>query len=113
MEELEDEIDEARVKQIMAQINYVEPPRADETGIGRLVAYYVSEKPLAIAELRDFLAKDVPQYMVPQYVVRLEKLPLTPNGKTDRKALPVPTHEHMQLSHDFARPQTETEKALP
>jgi len=112
MEELEDEIDEARVKQIMAQINYVEPPRADETGIGRLVAYYVSEKPLAIAELRDFLAKDVPQYMVPQYVVRLEKLPLTPNGKTDRKALPVPTHEHMQLSHDFARPQTETEKAL-
>jgi thioesterase domain-containing protein/acyl carrier protein len=112
MEELEDEIDEARVKEIMAQIGYAEPPETEETGIDRLVAYYVSEKPLTVAEVRDHLAKELPNYMIPPYVVRLEKLPLTPNAKIDRKALPTPTYEHMQPAHDFVPPQTETEKAL-
>src|SRR5579872_3961212 len=111
IEELDDEIDEARVKKLMAKIGYTEPPN-QETDIDRLVAYYVSEKPLTVAEVRAHLAKELPDYMVPPYVVRLEKLPLTPNGKIDRKALPVPTYEHMQPAEDFVRPRTETEKAL-
>ena len=112
MKELEDEIDSARVKEIMGRIVDTEQPPADETGIDRLVAYYVSEKPLTVAEVRAHLAKELPNYMVPPYVVRLEKVPLTPNGKIDRKALPIPSHEHIQPAHDFVRPQTETEKAL-
>lgn len=112
MEELEDEIDEAHVKELMAQIGYTEPPPADETSMDRLVAYYVSENPLKVAEVRAHLAKELPDYMVPPYVVWLEKLPLTSNGKIDRKALPMPTYEHMQPANDFVRPQTETEKAL-
>lgn len=111
MEELDDEIDEAHVKQLMAKIGYNEPS-AEETGIDRLVAYYVSEKPLTVAEVRAHLGKSLPDYMVPPYIVRLETLPLTPNGKIDRKALPVPTYEHMQPEQDFVRPSTETEKAL-
>jgi len=112
MEELEDEIDEARVKKLMAQIGYTEPPPADEAGIERLVAYYVSEKPLKVAEVRAHLAKELPDYMVPSYIMWLEKLPLTPNGKIDRKALPVPTYKDMQPADDFVRPQSGTEKAL-
>jgi amino acid adenylation domain-containing protein len=84
----------------------------DGTGTDRLVAYYVSEKPLTVAEVRAHVAKELPNYMVPPYVVWLEKLPLTPNGKTDRQALPIPTYEHTQPAHDFVRPRTETEKAL-
>jgi amino acid adenylation domain-containing protein len=83
-----------------------------ETEMDRLVAYYVSEKPLTVAEVRDHLAKELPVYMVPPYVVWLQNLPLTPNGKIDRKALPVPGHEHMQPAGDFVAPRTETEKAL-
>jgi len=85
----------------------------DETGIDRLAAYYVSEKPLAVAEVREHLAKELPDYMVPTYVIWLEKLPLTTNGKIDRKALPKPAQENAQQpAGDFVRPQTETEKAL-
>jgi amino acid adenylation domain-containing protein len=112
MKELEDEIDQGSFNDLMAQIGYTEVPPADETVIDRLVAYYVSEKPLTVAEVRAFLAKELPDYMVPPYVVRLEKLPLTPNGKIDRKALPIPTYECMQPPNGFVRPQTETEKAL-
>lgn len=112
MEELEDAIDEARVKELMTKIGYTEPPPAEEPGTDRLAAYYTSERPLTIAEVRAYLAEELPEYMIPQYIVRLEQLPLTPNGKVNRKKLPTPTHEHMLARHDFARPQTEIEKAL-
>ncbi|UCH97365.1 MAG: hypothetical protein JSV88_11080, partial [Candidatus Aminicenantes bacterium] len=42
------------------------------------------------AELREFLSKDLPDYMVPAYFIQLEKIPLTSTGKIDRNALPGP-----------------------
>jgi amino acid adenylation domain-containing protein len=85
---------------------------AHETETDRLVAYYVSEKSLTVAEVRAHLAKELPDYMVPPYVVWLDELPLTANGKVDRKGLPAPGREHMQPVRAFVPPQTETEKAL-
>jgi amino acid adenylation domain-containing protein len=93
-------------------IGHAEPPPATGAEIDRLVAYYVSETPSTVTEVRAYLAHALPEYMVPPYVVWLEKMPLTPNGKIDRKALPAPTYEHMQPAPGFVRPQTETEKAL-
>jgi amino acid adenylation domain-containing protein len=112
MAELDDEIDEARVKDIMAEIGYTEPPQADESDMNRLVAYYVSDKSPTVAELRAHLAQELPDYMLPPHFIRLDSMPLTSNGKVDRKALPPPTSENLQLAHDFVRPSTETEKAL-
>ena len=83
-----------------------------QTGTDQLVAYYVSEKPLTVAKVRAHLGEALPDYMVPTYVVWLEKLPLTPNGKVDRKALPIPTHEHVQPVHDFTKPRSEAEQEL-
>jgi acyl carrier protein len=55
-----------------------------------LSAYFVSENKLETHELRDYLAGELPHYMVPAYFVQIDKLPLTPNGKIDRKRLPEP-----------------------
>ncbi|WP_257453432.1 non-ribosomal peptide synthetase/type I polyketide synthase [Archangium lipolyticum] len=41
-------------------------------------------------ELRAHLGKFLPDYMVPQYFVAMERVPLTANGKLDRAALPSP-----------------------
>ncbi len=84
----------------------------DETVAARLVAYYVSDRPLTVADVRAHLAEELPDYMVPSYVVRLENLPLTSNAKIDRKALPIPTNECMESANGFVSPQSETEKAL-
>jgi amino acid adenylation domain-containing protein len=44
----------------------------------------------AVAELRDFLSKELPDHMLPAKFVRLDYLPLGPSGKVDRSALPTP-----------------------
>src|SRR3989454_315416 len=112
MAELDDELDERRVQQIMAQIGYTEPPQPSETHINRLAAYYVSEKALTVAELRAHLAQWLPDYMLPAYFIRLDGLPLTSNGKIDRQVLPTFFDANIQPAHDFVGPRTATEKAL-
>ncbi|QDL09671.1 non-ribosomal peptide synthetase [Brasilonema octagenarum UFV-E1] len=66
--------------------------------------------PGLLAEWRDFLAKNLPEYMIPNHFTVLEKLPLTPNGKVDRKALPAPNTA--VSSTDIELPVTSTEKLL-
>jgi aspartate racemase len=58
----------------------------------RLVAYYVSGKngSAGPAEVKDFLARQLPAFMVPAFFVSLHSFPLSPNGKVDRAALPDP-----------------------
>jgi amino acid adenylation domain-containing protein len=59
-----------------------------EQATQRLVAYFVSsDTGLNEAQLREFLAAKLPEFMIPAFFVRVESLPLTPNGKVDRSAL--------------------------
>jgi acyl carrier protein len=112
MEELDDEIDEASVKRMMAEIGYVEPDTKERAGVDRLVAYYISSKALTPSELRAHLALSLPEYMLPSVFVRLEQMPLTANGKVDRRALPKPSFENLQPTQSFVGPRNETEQAL-
>jgi amino acid adenylation domain-containing protein/non-ribosomal peptide synthase protein (TIGR01720 family) len=65
-------------------------PGAD--GTPALVAYLTcrAEVAPAAADLRAFLSRSLPGYMVPARFVALPALPLTPSGKLDRRALPAP-----------------------
>jgi amino acid adenylation domain-containing protein len=62
----------------------------DDSGDKQLCAYIVCEETPNTTELKEFLAKKLPDYMIPSYMVTLDKIPLTPNGKVDKKALPGP-----------------------
>lgn len=63
--------------------------RPDRVGQNRLLAYAVHRPGRAATarELLDFLARQLPEYMLPTTVTLLERWPLTTNGKLDRRAL--------------------------
>ncbi|MDM8557190.1 non-ribosomal peptide synthase/polyketide synthase [Candidatus Parabeggiatoa sp. HSG14] len=68
------------------------------------------ESSLLFSELRTWLSKSLPEYMIPAHFTELEKLPLMPNGKIDRRALPSP--DLTALSKGYEAPRTETERCL-
>jgi amino acid adenylation domain-containing protein/non-ribosomal peptide synthase protein (TIGR01720 family) len=59
----------------------------------QLVGYVVPSAPGAVVceQLRARLRHELPEFMLPAYIVALDALPLSPSGKLDRKALPEPT----------------------
>nr|WP_244123661.1 non-ribosomal peptide synthetase [Burkholderia gladioli] len=78
----------------------------------RLVAYVVAEHDeQLIGAIRDHLAAQLPDYMVPTAFVRLDALPLSPNGKLDRRALPAPDSSAL-ARQVYEAPQGEIECAL-
>ncbi|HJT95680.1 MAG TPA: amino acid adenylation domain-containing protein, partial [Mycobacterium sp.] len=83
----------------------------DPLGERQLIAYLVGDD-TAEATIPTQLRADLPDFMVPSVVIFLERLPLTPNGKIDRKALPTPGTEHLDLDNAYIAPRTPTEGLL-
>jgi amino acid adenylation domain-containing protein len=65
----------------------------DDGPLGKRLVGYLTLAPgrtAAVAELRDFLRRSLPEHMVPAALVTLDALPLTSNGRVDQRALPSP-----------------------
>jgi amino acid adenylation domain-containing protein len=80
----------------------------------QLIAYVVPKASMAPTEreLRSFLKRTLPAYMLPAAFVVLDRLPLTVNGKVDQKALPPPNLTVMGETSLSVAPTTSLEAAL-
>jgi amino acid adenylation domain-containing protein len=56
------------------------------------------------AQLRQFLAERVPDYMIPAFFILLESLPINSSGKLDRAALPVPSNQSARAAVAYRAP---------
>jgi len=86
----------------------------DHTRGKQLVAYvspFPSHPVPDSSELRSYLQKTLPEYMVPAAFVPLDKLPLTPNGKIDRKVLKQ-REVAFSSTIEYVAPRTPAEEVL-
>lgn len=89
------------------------------SGAPFIVTYYVTDEaiaadsgePIAVtpADLRRHLRDHLPAYMVPAFVVRLDRIELGPSGKANLQSLPDPRDAATHEAPDYA---TDTERKL-
>ena len=77
----------------------------------KLYAFYTANNDISLNDLKSFLLKKLPAYMIPYKFIKVDSFPYTPNGKLDRKALRIPDNLNSKVS-EFIKPSTETEKKL-
>jgi amino acid adenylation domain-containing protein len=77
-----------------------------------LVAFVQAHKSINEKELREYLAENLPHYMVPGRIIELKEFPLSRNGKVDKKAL---LEDHLELharEEALIMPENAVEEAL-
>lgn len=87
---------------------------ANDAGEPQLVAYVVpSDEAADLSEdvLRRALRRQLPGYMIPTRIERVDCVPRTPSGKLDRRALPAPSWSRPERTA-YVAPRTPLEQYL-
>lgn len=77
-----------------------------------LVAYCIlkqNNRTPSYTHMRKYLQHHLPDYMIPNNFVQIDKFPLTANGKLDHRALPLPSFSG---NHHYLAPKTVLEKKI-
>lgn len=105
---------ESRLRAHPGVADAVVAAREEPAGSSRLVAYVVARDDSApsIGELREFLARDLPGYMLPTACVPLPGLPRNRAGKLDRRALPSPQPAAPPPGRRYLAPRGDLERKI-
>ncbi|MDX2380013.1 MAG: condensation domain-containing protein, partial [Acidimicrobiia bacterium] len=107
LEELDDEIDEAEVLRLLAEVGYEPKDR------GVLTAWYqsIDGSPVDPDAVRRHLRDRLPGHAIPIAFVRVDEIPLAASAKADPSLLPAPTRFD-RSGGDRVEPSTTTESRL-
>ncbi|MBI5804541.1 amino acid adenylation domain-containing protein, partial [candidate division TA06 bacterium] len=83
----------------------------DEAGEKYLCAYICADQELTAVEMRKHLSDALPDHMIPQAYVQLDRLPLTAHGKLDRESLKK-SSDRIRSGIEFQEPSTAAEKDI-
>ncbi|MCR5492004.1 MAG: amino acid adenylation domain-containing protein [Bacilli bacterium] len=84
--------------------------RDEKVGDLYLAAYITSSKKIDVDDLKEFIRKQKPPYMVPPYIMQLDAIPLNQNQKVNKRALPKPAYEASK--QEMVAPETPLEKEI-
>lgn len=83
----------------------------DEKNNKNLCAYFVSDRNLSVKELREHLIKELPDYMIPRYFIKLDKIPVNLSGKLNKDALPSPS-SRINTGIEYSAPQNKVQENI-
>jgi amino acid adenylation domain-containing protein len=108
--------EEERFKKILNEIGYyndsiacVVIDKTDRNGDKFLCAYITADNSFETEKLKEFLNRELPDYMVPAFFVKIDSIPLAPSGKVNRNMLPEPK---IESTNQFIAPRNEIEQRL-
>lgn len=78
----------------------------------QLICAFYTGKEIEDTKIRTIIAKTLPKYMLPHFIVHLKEMPTTISGKIDRKALPDINLDHKESKNTYVAPKNDLEAAL-
>ena len=85
--------------------------RQNDNGEKQLCCYLTSSLGINIKDIKKYLNRKMPEYMIPSYFVRLDSIPYTANGKVDVLNLPEPSKDD-SVTNVYVAPRSEVEVLL-
>jgi len=119
-EDLNCNISERGYKNFLEKIDYREKSghERDLKNNDKFLCAYITpanpgiDKSALAEELKNHLARMLPDYMLPAHIQCLDTIPLTENGKVDKKALPVPQTARSQSKTTYVAPKSGMENQI-
>ncbi|HEX2927042.1 MAG TPA: amino acid adenylation domain-containing protein, partial [Ruminiclostridium sp.] len=81
----------------------------ERNGDKSICAYVVSDEEVTLSGMKDALRKELPEYMIPAFLMQIRSIPVTRNGKVDKDALPEPGAIG---GKEYIAPESKTEAVL-
>lgn len=100
---------EEKIRNLSDINNAVVIAREDANHTKSMYAYMTSDKQLDFKTIRNLLSVDLPNYMIPQYMMQIDSIPLTNNGKINKRALP---EIKGQSQIEYVAPQNEIQEVV-
>lgn len=85
--------------------------RKNDEGRQLICAFYTGVETDA-KEIRNYIGKKLPKYMLPHICTHLEKMPLTSSGKINRKGLPEINLQNIVTENEYVGPENQQQKEL-
>ena len=107
----------SEVESVVRELDYVDDVTVQtikNNGNYELAVYIVASGDVGEDSLKDdiqdYVREHKPEYMVPSFVISLDKIPLNVNGKVDKRALP--DVDMSSLHAEYVAPRNENEKEI-
>ncbi|MGM9978309.1 MAG: amino acid adenylation domain-containing protein, partial [Clostridium sp.] len=81
----------------------------EKNGEKYICSYVVSSQKINEEEIKDYLRKQLPEYMIPYTITAIDKIPLNNNGKVDKNKLP---EIEFTSKNKYVAPRNEIEEVM-
>ncbi|WP_207622442.1 non-ribosomal peptide synthetase [Niastella koreensis] len=105
-------IEPGEIEQVLLRYTGIEQAVVMPAGNEGLVSYFTGTTEISINTLRAWLFRKLPAYMIPSWIIQLDKIPITLNGKIDRSLLPALSENNKSAGYVAARNDIEENLVL-